>query len=198
MKVLFTLCMVFLLAFQSQPKADTWSFPREVAQKVYQFGDVKIVRKRDSTRNSQYPDFSVTIYRKDELRALYRAVSFEHLAASKDNKIFIGVSNDGLPGTAIVIFDRDGALLWELKHHFARLDYCDRSVTRIRQWFPEKAPDIRFEYYEKDEDYRKAGDIKEISIIDCHGKRRTLSEIIEHYVIKNLPQQPQPLSKPTP
>lgn len=159
--------------------ADTWSFSPVVDEKAYEFGEVRIVRTIDATRNSRYPDFSITVYRAGELRALLRGVSFEHIAAPKDNSFFVGVSNDGLPGTAIIIFDAGGNLKVEIRHHFSKLKYCKRSITRYRNWYFPDAPDIAFEYYSESGDYHKAGDLKSISIRDCEGSRRDLFELIE-------------------
>jgi len=124
--------------------ADSWSFKAEISESEYKFGNVTIKRVVDATNNQSYPRFSIAIYNNRELKALYAGVSFDVIGASDDNKNFIGISNDGLPGTALIIFNNEGELILHVPHNFSALplDYCRETVTRIRQWYDEVNPNI--------------------------------------------------------
>ena len=166
-KVLF-----FLLLLSSlYAGADQWSYPKELKEKAFDFGDTKIVRVIDTTKNSQYPDFKVLIYYKGELQAKYRGISFEFIYADKDNSTFVGLSNSGLPGNAAVVFGPQGHLGDVLYHERFVPDYCRRSVTISKVWVDKEDPKVEFSYAKIGDDYEY---IKDISFISCHGKRVTL------------------------
>jgi len=163
--------VVLFAVLDTQLRADTWQFPKELTTDEYAFGDVKIIRSRDARRDDQYPDWAIHIYRAGELRALYRGVSFEVLAASDDNRVFVGISNRGLPDTAIILFDSDGNLRAIRRHTPAKFDYCQESITIVREWYDAAQPDIRFEYDEK-------GEFRTISVRSCRGERLDLVPIL--------------------
>lgn len=126
--------------------ADSWSFPPKVEQKVYEFGESRIVLEVDARHNHLYPDFILSIYLAGQLTAKYRNVGFDQLCPSPGNEYFVGLSNKGLPGTAFVVFDKHGSLIREQKHQFAdsRI-YTSVSVTLIREWYDNKNPGVQFE-----------------------------------------------------
>ncbi|MBS1142996.1 MAG: hypothetical protein H6R14_402 [Proteobacteria bacterium] len=168
-----TLFRLALLGLLSQSAiADSWQFDPVEKSKVETFGDLKIVQTTDARNNRQYPDFLLSVYFKDELLAKYKGVSFQKLFASPDNSSFVGLSNRGLPGTAIVVFDSKGNLLLEVKHGLAAFDYCDESVTLVRRWYDEDKPDVEFV---PDEKY---GGYKEIKVRDCRGKSEDLLKLV--------------------
>lgn len=143
--------------------ADTWSFEPTVVADEYVFGDVKIVRARDATEDQQYPEWAIAIYVADELRAFYSGLGFEHIAASPDNRIFVGISNSGLPGTAVVVFDRRGNLLLERRHDRDAFDYCERSEILVRKWYDEAEPDVRY-------DFDDGGGLRRLTVRGCQGE----------------------------
>lgn len=159
----FLLALIPLLIMIPAGYCDTWNYPGEVEKTVYNFGETKIVRIVDSTKNTKIPDFIIDIYKKDELVAKYRGVTFEHIAASNDNKTFVGISNDGLPGTSLIVFTSEGTLTVWAKHYQLPFHYCEESVTRVRQWFDDNNPNLHF-IYEEDES------IKDISVNGCDSK----------------------------
>lgn len=161
-----------LLALASIASADSWRFDPVETHRVETFGNTKIVLTTDARKNRQYPDFILSIYDKGELRAKYRGIAFEKIFASQDNSRFLGLSNSGLPGTAIVLFDKKGNLLLEVKHGMAAFEYCDESVTLARKWFHEENPSVRFV---PDEKY---GGYKSISLRDCKGNTGDLSTFV--------------------
>jgi hypothetical protein len=148
--------------------ADSWRYEKRSTDKVYEYGETKIILTVDATRNQLYPDFIVKVFKNGELMAQYRNVAFEHLAALRDASLFIGVSNDGLPGTAIVIFDKNGNLQLELKHDMAHFDYCSHSVTRVREWYSREKPDFSFDET-----------TKEVRFRDCHEKLVSLKDVLD-------------------
>jgi hypothetical protein len=130
-------------------QADSWSFPKKLIKKEFEFGDTKLVLEIDGTKNQGYPPHTLSIYSGDELVAKCQNIGFEKIYASDDNKFFVGVSNSGIPGTAFVIFDADGKLLREEKHRFLPRElYTARSITLVRAWFDEENPDVKFEVSE--------------------------------------------------
>ena len=144
-----TVMRIILLLISCMPTllfADSWSFETGISETEYKFGNVTIKRVIDATNNQRYPRFSVAIYKNEELKALYAGVSFEDIGASDDNGSFIGISNDGLPGTAIIIFNREGELILHVPHNFSALplNYCSETITRQRQWYDQDTPNISF------------------------------------------------------
>lgn len=165
-------CLTFLAMLAQSAIADSWKFDPVEKNKVETYGDIKIVQTTDARNDSQYPDFLLSIYFKDELLAKYKGVSFQKLFASPDHSRFVGLSNRGLPGTAVIVFDNKGNLLLEAKHGLAAFDYCDESVTLVRRWYDEDKPDVQFV---SDETY---GGYKEITVRDCRGKTQDLLKLV--------------------
>ena len=165
------LWLVVLVVTAGVARGDSWSFPREITTDEYSYGDVRIIRTRDARSNEQYPEWAIHIYRGSELRALYRGVSFEVLAASDNNRVFVGISNSGLPDTAIIVFDADGNLRLLQRHVPNTFDYCQESITLVREWYDEEQPDLRFDY---DDD----GDFRSISVRGCKGERIDLMSLL--------------------
>jgi hypothetical protein len=86
------------------------------------------------------------VYTNEELVGRYGGHYFEDIAANESNSVFVGISNRGLPSTAIIVFDAEGRLRALANHdlHAERFDYCDRSVTLLREWYDSENPSIRF------------------------------------------------------
>lgn len=131
----------------SPAAADDWAFKAELSEKVHEFGPVKVVLQVDAREDQSYPPHTLTIYRDGKPVAIYPNVGFKQLHASPDHRFFVGLSNSGIPGTAVVIFDDHGRLIREVKHDFAGgvLEYTQMSVTVNRTWFNAKNPNVRFE-----------------------------------------------------
>lgn len=176
LRSVLTVFALFLLLFIKNSSADTWAYAPVKKDRVETFGDTKITLTIDARKNRQYPDFIVTIYGKTELLAKYRGISFDKIFSSQDKKYFVGLSNSGLPGTAVVLFDQKGSLLLEVKHRMATFDYCEETATLTRTWFDEKRPEVKFI---ADEQY---GGIKSISLRDCRGNTIDLmSTVLKAY-----------------
>ena len=151
--------------------ADSWMFPAERSDKVYEFGRTKVVLTTDARHNQVHPSFTLRIFDDGRLVAEHADVAFQHLAALDRQQLFIGVSNDGLPGTAMLIFDRAGHLLLKLDHAFKRFDYCRQSVTRIREWVDPNDPA-----------FARDGATGQISFVDCRGRRVLLDDFLRRTV----------------
>lgn len=165
--------------------ADKWKFEDVKKESKYKFGDVVITRIVDARQDQYSPDHIIKIERKSNLAALYRNVSFQEIFASKDNKTFVGLSNGGIPGTAIVIFNNKGELKIEIKHDFGNFDYCKKSVTLIREWYEGK--NSKFEFL-----YDKNNNITDMRLLTCKGKTVSLYDVIERAYNKRLWRQPPP------
>jgi len=171
-RVLSASLLLILAAYANLVSADSWRFDPIKKDRVEIFGDSKIVLTTDARNNQKYPDYTLSIYKKDELRAMYRGVAFEDIFPSPDNTRFVGLSNRGLPGTAVIIFDNDGNLLLEVKHGVATFDYCDESITLVRRWYDEKHPDVKYVVDAKN------GGYESVTVRDCRGKEQDLSLLI--------------------
>lgn len=151
--------------------ADQWSFPAEKNVRKFEFGATRIELIRDATQNQQYPSYQLAIYQSGTLVAKYGNVAFEYIAASPDQRVFVGLSNSGIPGTAFVMFDYRGNLIREVKHPYWTGPYCDRSVSLVRNWYDPSNPGIKFQY--SDDDMKGLVDI---TFLSCDGSRRSLIE----------------------
>ncbi len=144
MKRTALLC-VLVIAMPALAYGDSWAFEAKVTEKVYEFGKSKIVLKVDATKDQSWPEHTLSIYLDGKLMAQYKNVGFEQIFASPDNTFFLGVSNSGIPGTAFVIFDKEGNLIREEKHNFMAMSiYTEISVTLDRQWYDAKNPTVEF------------------------------------------------------
>jgi hypothetical protein len=141
--ILAAISIVLVATFAS---ADSWFFAPKVTTKTHNFGDIKIVLERDATQNQRYPDHILRIYSQQVLLAMYRNVAFQTIYASKDKNFFVGLSNDGIPGTAFVIFDCHGNLIREVKHRYLNSSiYTVMTISRGRVWYDLKDPSVQFE-----------------------------------------------------
>lgn len=140
MKRKLVLCVVGL-CICTFVRADTWFFDNKLVTKPFKFGKSTIVLEVDGRKDRRRPPHTLSIHLDGALAAKYRNVGFEHLYASKDNRFIAGLSNEGIPGTAFVVFDAEGNLLREVKHeHMPYGIYTAHSVTIVRTWFESQRP----------------------------------------------------------
>lgn len=164
-----------LLLFAEFSSADSWGFPKEILRDEFLFGEVKLARVRDSTQNQAFPHYEIQIYRGASLEATIKGVSFEFVFADPKNHFFVGLSNSGLPGTALVFFNASGKILRLIEHRNFRPKYCRKSVTLLREWVHPEDPDLRF-HKMKFEGYPH--DVTVISFLACNGQRVTMRNAI--------------------
>jgi hypothetical protein len=149
-------------------RADYFRWPAEVKETTNVFGKTSVVLHYDGTKTRPSPEYSLKIYQGGKLLAEHKDVGFTEVFADPENGYFLGVSNQGLVGTAWVLFDRDGKILKQQKHGDIKtpLKYCLMTITVVRQWYDEKQPEPQFKV--------EAGQLKEVSVRNCEGKRISL------------------------
>jgi hypothetical protein len=141
--VVFTLCV--LLA-ASTADADSWRYPKSVNAEKFSFGSTRIVLTTDARKSPRYPDFLLEVFKDGKQVARVPGIHFEKVFASKDKKLFVGLSNSGIPGVAAVVFTDTGVVTLLAHHGTAEFDYCSKSVTLNRVWFDERNPDVKFQF----------------------------------------------------
>jgi hypothetical protein len=153
--------------------ADSWNL--RASQRTYHFRNgLRIVVTNDAARIPRVPRYHVRIYHGRRLRVQHDHLGFEVLAASPDQKTFVGISNHGFPGTAAVVFDRNGRILlqaWHSRTMNSVLRYCQQSMTVRRHWFDEENPELQF---------GPDGSIDSITLRGCHGDRIRLVEELDN------------------
>lgn len=152
--------------------ADSWRYPATISSKTDTYGDVSIRRIIDARKDQQYPDFVVEVSRGKNLLARFPGVYFEQIFPAPDGSFFVALSNNGLPGTAVLIFDREGNLRLEAKHDVAFFDYCGYSVTRQRLWFDADTPAVKFVKHKDVDSYQ-------VRLRNCHGKEVDLLATVQ-------------------
>lgn len=140
----------------------------QVVETIYEFGEFEVVKIIPITS-----DYTIKLFKENVLLTTFIDASFNHISASKNNEVFIGISNTGEPGTAFIIFNSKGDLLVEVKHDLDRHHYCHMSIWYTRIWYDNDNPGIRFVYTEDDE-------FKDIVVNGCNGKE---IKIIENIVM---------------
>ena len=133
-------------------QADTWRYPPEIAIRSFSHGDVRVVLTTDARANQVSPDFLFEVFKGDVNVARMPGISFDQLFASPDNRVFLGVSNSGIPGTAVIVFEDNGAVGLLARHGLAEFDYCTKSVTLERVWFDDADPNVRFQLDDRQPD----------------------------------------------
>jgi hypothetical protein len=157
-----------MLAIAPAALADSWKVKR--ASHTYRFRDgLRIVTANDAARTPEAPRYRLRIFHGRKLIAEYENLGFEVLAASGDEQLFVGISNYGFPGTAAVVFDRQGRILLEEWHPAgfalraqAPLRYCGFTVTETRNWFDAESPELQF---------GPDGSMESITLRGCRGDR---------------------------
>jgi len=134
------LCLASSIAY-----ADSWKYPPVATDRTFDFGATRVVLTTDARKNQKLPDFRVRVLRDGKEQALFSGVAFDELYASPDKELFLGLSNSGIPGTAVVLFSSKGRIGLLANHGLAEFDYCSKSVTLERVWYNEKSPEVRFD-----------------------------------------------------
>ncbi len=146
------LASALLLFVFAGARADSWSYPPELVTKSFDHGEVHVVLTTDARRNQKMPEFLLEIYTQGVRVAQIPGISFEQLFSSDDNRLFVGLSNRGIPGTAVVVFNALGTLAVLANHGLAEFDYCSKSITLQREWFDEDNPSVSFRLGEQEKE----------------------------------------------
>jgi hypothetical protein len=143
---------IILLACLLAPlaHADSWKYSPKVEVERFRHGSTRVVLTTDARKNQRYPDFLFEVFTRGKQVARVPGVHFEHLFASKDNRLFVGLSNSGVPGTAAVVFTDKGKITLLADHGLAEFDYCSKSITLERVWYDDKSPNIKFQLGEQE------------------------------------------------
>lgn len=157
------LALVLCLCASTAVQADSWTFKDDV--RTWRFSNLKVEAITDALRDGSAHQY-VRITKGSKVLAMLNGVGFETLIESPDKRLFVGLSNSGLPGTAAVVFDHEGRLMLYASHGASNLAYCRASVTIDRTWFDAANPDVQFE----------PGGV--ITLNDCEGKRVNLVETL--------------------
>ena len=155
--------------------ADSWVFPAQRSDKVREFGRTKAVLTTDVRHKQIRPSWTSQLVDGGRRVAEHAEVAFRHIAVPDRQHLSIGVSNDGLPGTVIVVFDREGRLLLKLDHAFQRLDNRRQSATRIRE---RTAPN--------DPAFARDRTSAQVSFVDRRGKPVPLDDLLRRMVGKRM------------
>jgi len=159
----------------SNAHADSWNYRPVATDRTFNFGATRIVLTTDARKNQKFPDFQIQVLRDEKEQARFSGISFDELYASPDNELFLGLSNSGVPGTAVVLFSSGGRIGLLANHGLAEFDYCRKSVTLERVWYDEKSPQIRFAL---DGKYGAPG----IYLQDCRGRTVELLHTVQKAV----------------
>ena len=161
-----------LLAVAPLAGADSWSYPARRDDRVYSYGDTKIVLTVDGRKSRKSPDFILSIYEKGHLQSRLRNIWFEQIFPSPDRSMFVGLSNRGIPGTAVIIFGRQGAIGLLAMHGVAEFDYCEKSVSVVRRWYDDEKPEVTFQ-----PEGERTG-IAGITVRDCRGQTVDIGDAV--------------------
>ena len=125
--------------------ADSWNYEPVTTDRTFEFGTARVVLTTDARKNQKVPDFQVRVIDRGIEQARFRGVAFDALYASPDNELFLGLSNRGIPGTAVIVFSRSGRIALLANHGIAEFDYCSKTITLERVWYDETSPNVRFD-----------------------------------------------------
>lgn len=171
-RLLLLLAASAMLTWSVDVAADSWRFPAKIEKQSFSFGNVQAVVTTDARKDQRFPRFQIEVLHEGRMVALIPGAAFEQLFASSDNKLFLGLSNSGLPGTAAIVFTSDGEIRLFVRHQAARFDYCQESVTLQREWYDSRNPEVRFAL---DAPEGKSG----IFLRDCKGQEIELSRAVQ-------------------
>ena len=164
---------LFSVLFSAQALADMPSMKRTKSEQTTAFGDIRIKQSFNSMQDPMSPEFKLQIYNKGKLLLQLSDAAFDAFYAAPGEEAFVGLSNGGWPGTAVIIFDRTGRILLLARHGMAKFRYCSETSTFLKEWYDAKNPQVRFPQYQPGQD-RPPG----ITIRDCHGQTVDLLDVV--------------------
>lgn len=164
--------MAISLAVALAGVADDWMYRPERTEKSFEFGRLRINSSIDARENQHHPEFVVEVKNGRKIIGLFPNVHFESLHPSPDHEYFLGLSNSGIPGTAFVLFDARGHLIWETKHNHEQFSYCRMSVSLTREWVAVEGQKVEFLIAD-------AGYLQDVTVVHCSGSRISLSAAVQ-------------------
>lgn len=154
--------------------ADMPSTQRIRNERIVAYGDTTITQIFDSTLDPMGPDFILKVTYKGELKLLMNQVQFQNIYASPDHSLFLGLSNSGWPGSAVIIFNREGTVLFQADHGTTAFEYCAQTSTMLKQWYDDEKPEVRFPDWRQ----KYSGEVPGITLKNCSGNTVDLLETI--------------------
>ena len=173
MKKFAALALLSGCAIAGPASADMPSMQRVKQEQTYAFGDIRIKQTFNSMTDPMSPDFMVQVYKKDELLLQLKDAAYTTFHASPGNSVFVGLSNGGWPGTAVIIFNRDGKILLLADHNRTTFDYCMSTATLLRQWYDPTKVQLKFPRYG-----RYTGAAPGITMRNCRGETIDLLDLV--------------------
>jgi hypothetical protein len=167
-------CLALALLGLAAPNlsGDSWLFEKGLRQDEFQCDEVRVVRVVDAPENQVWPRFWIEVYEDGALVGTLEGLSFEDLAMSPDCQLFLGISNSGIPRSAVLLFTSGGELIKAIEHPKEMdLPYCEFSVTIARVWYDRDDPAVEFEFSE-------AGELEEVTVQSCSGERVGLGHLL--------------------
>jgi hypothetical protein len=161
------------MLLSAQALADMPSSKRTKSEQTTAFGDIRIKQSFNSMQDPMSPEFKLQVYAKGKLLLQLNDAAFDAFYAAPGEQAFVGLSNGGWPGTAVIIFDRRGRILLLARHGQAKFRYCSETSTFLKEWYDGKDPQLRFPQY-KPEQERPPG----ITIRDCSGQTVDLLDVV--------------------
>jgi hypothetical protein len=166
MRFYHRLIALLLLALSFNGEAVKFKSQKEPIIKEFIFGDTKIIKTYQFTKDAPLGDHQIFIYFKGDLQASYRGLSFEFIVPDKNNSTFVALSNSSIPPVAAIVFTSNGHLNNLIYHRNLRHTYCNRTMTNL-QWTDKSDPEIEFTY-------KILGNIEyieDITFLNCDGDR---------------------------
>lgn len=161
-----------LLLIASICNADTWFFDKELKKEQFIFGETKITKIIDTRENPQYPLYRLEVEYKGKVEANFKNLTFSSITDFDNGNYILGVTNSGLSQFAYFILSKDGKLM-TAKNHSADINYCNTSVTIVRDWVDDENLVVEEEYEtvtnpsDPDSSYKYLIGAK---VLDCNGE----------------------------
>lgn len=153
--------------------ADMPSTERMKTEQTSSFGAIKIIQSYNSIRDPMSPEFKVRVFKNGQLLLQLNDAYYENFFAAPNQLLFVGLSNSGWPGTAVIVFDDRGRILLLADHGASQFTYCEETSTLLKRWYDDDKPEVQF----RTPDVHK-GIGPSISIRDCHGNMVNLLDTV--------------------
>ncbi|MDH3693264.1 MAG: hypothetical protein OER96_01660 [Gammaproteobacteria bacterium] len=167
------LVLIIMMVFAEPLCADSWQFDKEIKSDTFTFGEIEVTRIIDTRENQGYPEFTVKVARDGKEIALLKNLTFDSITSFDKGNYLLGVSNSGLSTFAYFILDSTGNLI-RAENHSNKLNYCNQSVTLVRDWVNDQDIDVREKYRthknELDPDNPYVT-LESVTINGCSGER---------------------------
>ncbi|MYM21075.1 hypothetical protein GTP46_00225 [Duganella sp. FT135W] len=162
--IVFGLVIIIGLVSSVEAYADMPPMERKKTEQTFRFGAIKIVQSFNSIRDPKSPEFKVRVFKGDKLLLQLSDAFCGNFFAAPNQLLFVGLSNTGWPGTAVIVFDDSGRILLLADHNAAQFDYCEETPTLLKQWYDDKNPEVQFHLPNAGKEIKPS-----ISVRDCRG-----------------------------